>query len=289
VYSSETAPTDLGNRVRWEPTKSSTAEKIPNSTWWIQYGDSSYAYGNVWRDTVTIADISVPGAVVESAMDVSYQLSTDNNLCGIFGLAIGLNSRVIPSQPTVINSMKPLLNAQVFTSDLKWHAEGTYSFGGIDSSRFTGDIRYVPLHENAKYWEINVTGVHIGDASIWYLFNWSSIVDTGTSLLLMDDDVVKAYYNAVPAAYYKAKYDAWVYPCNTALPDLELGFSSDNTVKIPGRYINYTALEGSVCMGGLQSNIDQGFSVLGDIFLKAIFAVFDYDGRRVGFANKVLN
>lgn len=43
----------------YNPAKSSTAKKA-NGTWKISYGDGSSASGDVYTDTVTVADIPIP-------------------------------------------------------------------------------------------------------------------------------------------------------------------------------------------------------------------------------------
>jgi hypothetical protein len=44
----------------FNPANSSTAKKA-QGTWSISYGDGSSASGDVYTDTVTVADIAIPG------------------------------------------------------------------------------------------------------------------------------------------------------------------------------------------------------------------------------------
>lgn len=55
---------------------------------------------------------------------------------------------------------------------------------------------------------------------------------------------------------------------------------------VPGKYINYAPVEtgSSTCFGGIQSNSGLGLSILGDVFLKSQYVVFDSEGPQLGFA-----
>lgn len=64
-------------------------------------------------------------------------------------------------------------------------ANGELSFGATDSSKFTGDISYVPITSTSpasNYWGIDQT-LSYGDSTT--LLTSSGIVDTGTTLLLI--------------------------------------------------------------------------------------------------------
>ncbi|KAK4444412.1 aspartic peptidase domain-containing protein [Podospora aff. communis PSN243] len=302
VYSSETDPTILGNRTRYVTADSSTSRLIPNSSWSIEYGDGSFAMGDAHLDTIHVGGIEVQDAVVETAKRVSDQMAADLALNGIFGLAYGLGSEVTPRVPTVYQKMSPLLHRNVFTADLKFLADGTYQFGAIDHSKFTGDIHWTPLMADAKFWQFDFSSFNVENSNTWYWYKWSAIADTGTSLMLMGNDMVKYYYSRVKGATFNESTGLWVYPCSTVLPDFNFGLgngSSNWTATVPGRFINYTVYDagatggrhghGVKCMGGIQGNGGANFSILGDVFLKAFYAIFDVAGRRVGFADKPLN
>jgi len=221
-------------------------------------------------------------------VDVSSEMAQDLAMCGIFGLAFGLESQVEPKQKTVLRQMSSILKRNLFTTDLKYHAEGTYTFGTIDKTKYNGDIHWSPLSRRAEYWQFNFTGFNVDSSDWWYFSQWSAIADTGTTLLMLDDDIVRFYYDEVQNATFNSTLGLWTYPCGTILPDFNMKLGNW-TATVPGRYINYTDLDGSRCMGGLQGNFGTPFGILGDVFLKAFFAVFDVAGRRVGFANKDLN
>lgn len=111
------------------------------------------------------------------------------------------------------------------------------------------------------------------------------MIDTGTSLLLIDDKIVDAYYKQVDGAKENYSAGGYTFDCATKLPDFSVKIG-DYTAVIPGDVINYAPLQkgSSTCFGGIQSNSGLGFSIFGDIFLKSQYVVFDSHGPRLGFA-----
>ncbi|KAH8900885.1 acid protease [Thozetella sp. PMI_491] len=286
----QTFDAGVGNREIWYPENSSTAERVNSSHWEIMYGDGSYAYGQAWKDTIRFANITIDDVIVEDASFVSPTILSDENLSGVLGLAVGLRSQVRPIQPTLLDKLRPMLDRDLFTVDLKYHAEGLYEFGHVDDSKYTGDLHWVDLVPNATYWQFSITGVNVGDSNLWYLSQWSAIADTGTTLLLLPSKIVELYYDSVPAAVLNATVGGWTYPCDADLPVFRLGFDNGYHVSVPGTYMTFMEVEpgSGVCYGGLQSSLGQPFGILGDVFLKACFAAFDLGGKRVGFADKEL-
>ena len=142
---------------------------------------------------------------------------------------------------TAIN--EGVLAQNVFTADLQKGAPGSYDFGFIDSSKYTGDITYVDVDSSQGFWEFTSSGYAIGSGS----FKSSSIdaiADTGTTLLLMDDSIVEAYYKKVSGASYDSSQGGYTFNCDTTLPNFSVGIGSYHAV-IPGCYMNYSPADGN--------------------------------------------
>ena len=173
----------------------------------------------------------------------------------------------------------------VFTADLKKGKPGTWTFGVIDRTQYTGSITYVPVTTTNGFWEFTGDGYAVGGGAFVSL-SIDAIVDSGTTLLFLPQSAVKAYYAKVPGAAYNSAQGGYTFPCSATLPNLTLGIGTYRAV-VPGSYLNYAPVEGSTCFGGLQSDAGIGFSVYGLIFMKSQFVVFKGTGgtgTSIGFA-----
>ncbi|KAK7680346.1 hypothetical protein QCA50_016586 [Cerrena zonata] len=87
------------------------------------------------------------------------------------------------------------------TSTLDGIDNGEISFGGVDDSKYTGDINYVPLtttYPSSIYVGINQT-ITYGSQKLPILSDNAGITDTGTTLLLIATDAFQAYQAATGA------------------------------------------------------------------------------------------
>ena len=215
------------------PPKSSPEQAGP-----ITYGDQSSASGNVYTDTVSVGATSVTGQAVEAAKEISSQFQQDTDNDGLLGLAFSSINTVSPTpQKTFFDNAKSGLASPVFTADLKKGAPGTYDFGFIDASKHTGSIAYVSVDSSQGFWEFTGAGYAVGTASFKSL-SIDGIMDTGTTLLLLPDAVVDAYYAKVSGAQYDDSQGGYTFDCDNTLPNLTLGIGSYKAV-VPGSYINF--------------------------------------------------
>lgn len=178
--------------------------------------------------------------------------------------------------------MKSTLASPLFAVTLKHNAPGSYDFGFLDKSKYTGSLTYTDVDSSQGFWSFTADSYKIGSQSGSSI---KGIADTGTTLLLLDDEVVSAYYQQVSGAASDSSAGGYTFDCSATLPDFTVSISGYDAV-VPGDLINYAPVSkgSSKCLGGIQSNSGLGFSIFGDIFLKSQYVVFDSNGPRLGFA-----
>lgn len=167
---------------------------------------------------------------------------------------------------------------------------GTYNFGYIDENAYNGEISYVPVDNSQGFWSFEASGYAIGNKSVPLKFK--GIADTGTSLAMLPQEINTAYYSQVQGASMSYSLGGYVFPCDAKIPDFTYKVG-DVSITIPASFINYAEAdeEGKKCFGGIQPDTDIGFSIFGDVALKAAFVVFDAGTQsepRLGWANKDL-
>ncbi|KAF2767162.1 Asp-domain-containing protein [Teratosphaeria nubilosa] len=286
VFSSDLGTSELTGHSYFNPSKSSSWQAYSGASWEISYGDGSGASGSVGYEKVAIGGATATKQAVELATQVSSTFVSDTNSDGLVGLAFSSINTVEPeAQKTFFYNVKDQLAEYVFTANLKDNSAGTYTFGTIDSSQYTGDIHYVDIDNSDGFWQWSPTAYSIAGKSSECPTCSSGIADTGTSLILVDDDIVEAYYKQVSNAEYSNTQGGYTYPCSASLPSFGVQVGGW-TATVNGSDLTYATIDDSTCFGGIQSNEGQGISIYGDVFLKQFFAVFDGENNRLGFAEQ---
>jgi hypothetical protein len=150
---------------------------------------------------------------------------------------------------------------------------GEYLFGGINSSKYSGSLTYIPVTSQG-YWQISIddagyNGQSLGQSS-------QGIVDTGTTLIIVGDAAASAIHNSISGATNDPN-NGWLVPCSVA-QDTEsyVSFSMGGAdFKVPLADLAYEDLgDGSGnCFSGVQGG-QNDLWILGDVFIKNNYCVF---------------
>lgn len=159
----------------------------------------------------------------------------DKNSDGLLGLGFSSINTVQPQkQKTFFENIMNDLEQPLFTADLEENNSGTYEFGKIDSSKYSGSIHYSPVDNSQGWWQIQSGSFAVGGTQHDCNGCNPTIVDTGTSLLILDDQIVQAYYSQIPGATFSRNAGGYIYSCSITPPDFGMAIGTGYTATIKG-------------------------------------------------------
>lgn len=269
--------------AKYESSASSTY-KANGTSFEIRYGSGSLE-GYMSQDILTIGDLSVKHQdFAESTKEPGLAFAF-GKFDGILGLAydtIAVNHATPPFYNMVDQD---LLDEPVFSFRVGKSEEdgGEAIFGGIDDSAYTGKIDYVPIRRKG-YWEVELEQIQFGD-DVLELENTGAAIDTGTSLIACPSDVAELLNDALGAK--KGWNGQYTVDCATvpSLPDLTFQFggkpytlsASDYILEVQGTCISaFMGLDIPAPLGPIW--------IIGDVFLRKFYTVYDLGRNAVGFA-----
>ncbi|KAL9125983.1 MAG: hypothetical protein Q9217_004898, partial [Psora testacea] len=300
LFSTALSNDERGNHTIYDPSKSASHISVSGATFNVSYGDDTSLTGDVATDTVIIGGVSVAYQALELPTAFSSGIIDDpsdgivglgfqkiNSICSSGGTPPAGIPHTCPEgyvpnpRPTWFENAKSALQAGIFTVNFKQGTAGYYSFGSIDHRAAKGDIKYTPVDASQGFWQFPSTRYKIGNGETHTYSGKDGIADSGTSLLMLDPEIVSAYYAAVQGAKQDSK--GYTFPCSTELPDFTVAMG-DYMAIITGDVINYAPTRNGMCYGGIQSNEGHEPQIFGDIMFRSQFVVFDYDNMQLGFA-----
>lgn len=285
VFNTQLAANAQQGHTNFDPQKSTTFKQLDGASFSISYGDGSGAAGNVGTDTVNIGGATVTAQAIELATDVSQSFIQDTDSNGLVGLSFSKLNTVKPQQQkTFFDNVMQSLAEPVFTADLRHAAAGSYEFGNIDNSKFTGNLQWAAVNDTSGFWQFTSQKFAVGGATT-DLAGGIAIADTGTTLMLVDSSVVNAYYSQVQGAVNNNAVGGVTFPCSATLPDLSVDIGGAFMATVNGDDINFAPVDqtGTTCFGGVQA-IAPPLQIYGDIFFKSNFVVFHGGNNSLGVA-----
>ncbi|KAL5346002.1 hypothetical protein ACLOAV_009032 [Pseudogymnoascus australis] len=262
--------------------------KTSTKTFSLEYGTGKVS-GKYIEDTLGLAGFSLP-----VNFGVADDVSDDFNnypMDGILGLARFPDAAVPGFASALID--KKLLDKNIFSVNIYRASDlannGEITFGGVDTSKYTGDITYTDTATKGGSWVIPVDGAGFNGEDSG-LKGKNAIIDTGTTYCFMPPADAKSFYSSVPGAKVSEDGGSYAVPCTTTIP-AEFTFSGAK-YSIPskdwvGGKVGGVKTE-TMCTSNIYSRdaTQDGSWLLGDTFLKSVYAVFDLDESRIGLAQK---
>jgi hypothetical protein len=298
----------------FNPSSSSTYDAL-STIFNITYVDGTGSTGNYFKDTIRIGGSTITNQQLGLATDttigtgiIGVGFAADEAVCNVAGPC--------PSYPTIVDNMvsQGLINSHAYSLWLDDYQASTGSilFGGVDSTRYIAPLITLPI-ERDEYsgtyssFSVAFTGLTVtrpGQSTTLTPSGYTqqAILDSGTSLTLMPDDLFSDLAQQVGATYNK-QVGIYVADCTVANVnasfDFSFGGSGGPVIRVPiNEYVvplidtngnQATFSNGkAACEFGMQPA--QGDPILfGDTFLRSAYVVYDLDNNEISMANTNFN
>mmetsp|Transcript_3904 Transcript_3904/g.5585 ORF Transcript_3904/g.5585 Transcript_3904/m.5585 type:complete len:367 (+) Transcript_3904:3-1103(+) len=266
---------------KYDSTKSSTY-KANGTKFAIQYGSGSLS-GFLSQDTVKVGDQTVEGQVFAEATNepgISFKVAKFDGICGMAWQSISVDG-VTPVWYNLLDKSDKKMFAFYLGSQAN-QQQSEMTIGGIDSAHYTGDITYAPL-TSKTYWQFEVDALSVGNDVSESKFQ--AIADTGTSLMAGPTDVMAAINKAIGATKVPLTQEYTV-DCSqiSSMPTVNIQIAGKNFPLEPTDYV--IQIQGQCLSGfmGLAALSSRELYILGDVFIRKYYTVFDAEHAQVGFA-----
>ncbi|KAL1442141.1 hypothetical protein MTO96_030935 [Rhipicephalus appendiculatus] len=273
--------------AKYDSSKSSTyTRKV--QTIRIRY-TGGIVQGVTSMDNVGIGPATVTQYKFSEINQAHGKLFRDAKYDGIFGLAYPNISQ---------NNQLPLFDAMVRQGVLRQAVFSIYMskepseenggeiyFGGINAERYTGDIHYVDVNQQA-HWQITVDSIEVAGTRLC-IGGCDAAVDSGTSFLSGPKREVQELHRAIGAkrigsGFYKVD-------CNRVpnLPAITFSLNGKAFALQGEEYIIRIPIEGGTvqcytCIS--EEHSGSRLWIIGSVFMRKYYTVFDRNYNRVGFA-----
>jgi cathepsin D len=269
-------------------SQDSSTLHVTTTPWSVSYGTGTVE-GVTVTDTVAFANYTVE-------MGFGYATNTSNDfnnypMDGILGLGRpGSNQIGTPTVMQVLDN-KNLLQANILGIHLQRNSDGAkdgqITFGGIDHSKFQGSLSYTAtVSADSNLWEIPVDDVAVSGTGCKFTGR-SAIIDTGTSYILMPLADAKVLHAQIPGSTNTGGSPNFMIPCSTT-KTIQFTFSGVIYSVQSDDYLGKADNTGKMCASNIigQQAYSANQWILGDVFLKNVYTVFDFDKDRIGFGVK---
>ncbi|KAK5989314.1 Aspartic-type endopeptidase ctsD [Cladobotryum mycophilum] len=262
------------------PGDSDTLE-LSSKDFTISYGSGDLK-GMLANDTIKVADMSL-----RYQFGLASTTSTDFvhfAFDGILGLSMnsGANENFLQALASA-----DLLDKNIFCVALNRASDGTnhgeIKFGSTNPDRFTGDIGYTSTAGTGNDWAITLGDIGF-DGKKADVGNILAYIDTGTSYIFGPPKPVQALHALIPGAESSDNVTFTV-PCDSS-KTISVNFSGVDYEISPKDWISPKDSSGKCTSNIYGFEAVTGSWLMGDTFLKNVYAVFDKDEKRIGFAKR---
>jgi len=259
--------------------------KTSNSPFQITYGTGSVA------GTLAQSDMNWGGLALKQQIFGTTLKESPEFIAAPFDGILGMGLDVLSAEktPTPFSGLvtqgavsQPMFGFHLSRAAYKKN-DGELTLGGVDNTKFKGNIAFTPVVSKAGFWEVALNDVSV-DGKALKLDGRTAVIDTGTTLVMAPPDDAAAIHAQIPGSKTDGKGN-FAIPCDTK-NSVALKFANQDFAIDP-RDLVRDQLQGqaNLCLSGIVGmGLGANQWLVGDVFLKNVYSVYDQGKLQVGFA-----
>ncbi|KAF9195516.1 hypothetical protein BGZ51_000092 [Haplosporangium sp. Z 767] len=257
----------------------------PPQSFAIEYGTGEVS-GVISEDIITLGGVSSKKPIRFAESLTSSALFGRAIFDGVFGLAYQEMSSS-GEQPPFLAMMEQNAIKRGMFGFYMGRGRGELSLGGYDGSKIVDDdVHWSKVVKNG-YWEIKMDKVKTGKFD-FLKKPVHAIVDTGTTQVIMPLDLARNLHSKYLPGARHIQNGIYSLPCKGKdMPTLRVQIAG-KIFEVPPSLYTLQEIAPGRCMSGFAGEeIDGTTWILGDVFLRSVYSIFDFDNDRIGFGTLV--
>jgi len=278
---------------RYDSTKSSSYV-VNGTAFSIQYGTGACT-GYLSTDVLNIGGLAVKGQTFAEATEEPGITFVTAQFDGILGFAFDTISvdKVAPVWYNILS--QSLVQEPIFSfwlsNNPSGQSGGELTLGGSNSNYFTGPVTWAPLNSQT-YWQFTMDDFLVGGNKTGWCVKCNVIADSGTSLIAGPSAYMNKLNKQLGAVVQNGEGIFTTCPNNKTLPNIQFVISGKTFTLTPDQYVvRVSALGTTTCISGFVGlDIPKPAGplwIIGDVFMRAYYTIFDFGNSRVGYATAV--
>ncbi|KAG0220530.1 aspartic peptidase domain-containing protein [Mortierella sp. GBAus27b] len=248
----------------------------------IEYGTGDVS-GVISEDIITLGSVPSKSPLRFAESLKASSLFGRAVFDGVFGLAYKEMSSS-GEQPPFLAMVEQKAFKRGMFGFFMTRGKGELALGGYDQSRIQPDTSILWSNVIRKgYWEIKMDKVKAGKKGFLEK-SVHAIVDSGTTQIIMPVDLARHLHAKILPGARHIHDGIYSLPCNgESLPTFRFQISGQVLEVDPSLYILQEIAPGRCMSGFAGEQVDGTAWILGDVFLRSVYSIFDFDNDRVGF------
>jgi len=279
-------------KTKYDSSKSSTYKK-DGRPFKIHYGSGS-TKGFLGKDTVTLAGVSVRDQPLAQSTELGGGFPKLDGILGMAFQELAVDG-VIPVFQTMVQQgvvKEPRFAFWMGHQSKPGQDAGEVTIGGIDSSRFSGEITWIPITKQ-KWWQVDIDSIAVNGKSASKKGNvkWGAISDTGTSLIGGPKDEIDRICTLIGGTKPE-KGRTYLVDCDAKnLPDVVFRIAGHDFPVTSKSYVMPKHGSSNKCaLGFMTWGAGNGIDwILGDTMIREFYTIYDVGQSRLGMAQSVHN